>query len=150
MLSSDFPKYVYGCVYTQSVNILACCQGATQRFFCPPGSFEDFVYLQVIYNTDLRQRVQERVWSYSESADSLENDRICYNIFCSRDGNGSPVGVGVTVCDKSFPQINNLSKKRLDSTTFIPRKQSHNTFCTRPLNANQSRTATWKYWSLVS
>lgn len=45
------------------------------------------------------------MWSYSQSADSLDNDVICYNISRAVMELESS-GAGVKICDKSYSQIN--------------------------------------------
>lgn len=90
-------------VCVQSVNISACCQGATQRFICPPGSFGDFVYLHVIYNTNWERDRRER--RDTQSAESLITMLLAV-IFSAAVMEVKSSRCQVKSCDESYPQIN--------------------------------------------
>lgn len=88
-------------VCVKSVVILACCPGSkrlplpTRKLWkCCTSAY----YLQYWWRQSTRAG-----WSNLESADSWENDSICYNVFWI-----SRVGVVVKTIDKSYPQMNHL------------------------------------------
>lgn len=73
------------------------------RFICPPGSFGDFVYLHVIYNTNWERDRRERC--DTQSAESLITMLLAV-LFSAAVMEVKSSRCRVKSCDESYPQIN--------------------------------------------